>query len=295
MGRVLALALLAGVVGLAFAGPAAPGHSAVPLRYIALGDSFSSGEGVPPYRPGTDELLPVRDTCHRSFRAYPALIAGRRSSPGTWGFWACSGATIADMTRSNRENPGEIAQLNRIAPPGRSDPRVNLITLTIGGNDADFGDVTTACLLAHLIPGATGCAGDWRARVQEAIAATGRKLAPLYRTVHARAPNAHVLVLGYPDPFPATAPQSSRCRLWFDPGDLRFLHDQGNRLDAAIRNAVLAAGSHVTYLAPTGFGGHDVCSQRPWFIGPSVLHLGYSFHPNALGQRRLAKIVLAAI
>jgi lysophospholipase L1-like esterase len=295
MGRWPALGLLAVVVGLACAAPATSGSSAVPLRYIALGDSFSSGEGVPPFRPGTDELLPVRDTCHRSFHAYPALIAGRRSSLRTWGFWACSGATIADMTHANRENPGEIAQLNRIAPPGTSDPRVDLITLTIGGNDADFGDVTTACLLAHLIPRSRGCAGDWRVRVHEAIAATGRKLAPLYRAIHARAPNARILVLGYPDPFPATAPQSSRCRLWFDPTDLRFLHDQGNRLDATIRNAALAAAAHVTYLAPTGFGGHDVCSQSPWFIGPSVLHLGYSFHPNALGQRELAKIALAAL
>jgi lysophospholipase L1-like esterase len=298
MGRVLALGLLAGALALAVAAPPAPGRSATPLRYIALGDSFSSGEGVPPYRPGTDEYFPTHDVCHRSFRAYPALIAGRRSSPGTWGFWACSGAGIADMTHTNQSNPGEIAQLDRIAPPGRTDPRVGLITLTIGGNDADFASAAAACVLARTVPGSDPCAGEWRARVQAAIVRMGARLPAVYRAVHTRAPNARVLVLGYPDPIPASAPPLSKCRLWLRPGDMSFLHDEGNRLDAAIRAAVHAAASpKVTYLAPSGFTGHDVCSASPWFNAPSILpgRLGGSFHPNVLGQRRLAKIALAAI
>jgi lysophospholipase L1-like esterase len=295
MGRWLALGFLAGAVALSVAASSAPGHAAAPLRYIALGDSFSSGEGVPPFRPSTDERFPVHDLCHRSFRAYPSLIAGRRSSPGAWGFWACSGATVADMTHANQDNPSETPQLDRIAPPGRTDPGVNLVTLTIGGNDAEFSGVTFACIFARLLPGLESCKGDWQARVQNAIAKLRTALPSLYRAVHARAPNARILVLGYPDPFPASAAQSSRCRLWFQPQDLRFLHEMGSRLDATIREA--AGAAHVTYLAPTGFAGHDACSQSPWFIGLNIIpsEVGYSFHPNVLGQRRLAKIALAAI
>jgi lysophospholipase L1-like esterase len=298
MGRLFALGLLAGVTALAAAAPAVPGRSTVPLRYIALGDSFSSGEGVPPFRPGTDQLLPVHDTCDRSFRAYPALIAGRRSSPGTWGFWACSGAIVADMTHTNHENPGEIAQLDRIAAPGRTDPRVQLVTVTIGGNDAQFASTTTACVLARIVPGLAPCQGDWRARDQDAIARLRTTLPTLYRAIHSRAPNARILVLGYPDPFPAVAQQFSKCRLWFLPEDLRFLHDEDGRLNATIRAATLsAANTKVTYVAPTGFAGHDACSPSPWFNGLNVIptQVGFSFHPNVLGQRRLAKIVLATI
>jgi lysophospholipase L1-like esterase len=298
MGRLLALGLLAGAVGLAVAAPATPGRSAVPLRYIALGDSFSSGEGVPPFRPGTDQVLPVHDECHRSFRAYPALIAGRRSSPGTWGFWACSGATTADLTHTNHANPGEIPQLDRIAPPGRSDPRVDLVTLTIGGNDVGFGSAALSCVVARYLPGLEACQSQWRARMQNAIAKLQTKLPSIYRAVHARAPNARILVLGYPDPFPRTAPQVSECRLWLEPEDLRFFHDETERLDATVRTAVLAtANANVTYLAPTGFAGHDACSDSSWFTGliVSPTRFGYSFHPNALGQLRLAKIVLASI
>jgi lysophospholipase L1-like esterase len=292
--------LLAGaalIAALAAAATASP-RSNVPLRYIALGDSFSSGEGLPPFRPGTDQYVPVRDTCHRSFRGYPALIAGRRSSPGTWGFWACSGALTSDMTRTNHENPNEIAQLDRISRPGTSDPRVDLVTLTIGGNDAQFGSVTLACFFARIVPGLEDCQGDWRAKVKNEIARLRGKLPAVYRAIHTRAPNARILVLGYPNPFPATASPLSRCRLWLEPADLRFLHDEVNALDASVRYAAaLTASAKVRYLAPTGFSGHDACSDNPWFNGLNIVptNFRYSFHPNLLGQRRLARIALAAI
>jgi lysophospholipase L1-like esterase len=285
------------LVALASTATASP-RSTVALRYIALGDSFSSGEGVPPFRPGTDQYLPVRDTCHRSFRGYPALIAGRRSSPGTWGFWACSGALTSDMTHANHENPNEIAQLNRISRPGTSDPRVDLITITIGGNDAQFAGATTSCVFSRIVPGLEGCQAGWRATVKDGIARLRGTLPGVYRTIHQRAPNARILVLGYPNPFPASAPPLSRCRLWLEPTDIRFFHDEVNALNASIRYATSkVTGASVRYLAPTGFAGHDACSNSPWFNGLDVVptEFRYSFHPNVLGQRRLARIALAAI
>jgi lysophospholipase L1-like esterase len=296
MRRVLALGLLAGIVCVALTAPAAPSRNAAsPLRYIALGDSFSSGEGVPPFRPGTDRYLPVRDTCHRSFRAYPALVAGRKSSPGAWGFWACSGARIADMIHASNENPREIAQLDHIAPPGRSNPGVDLVTLTIGGNDAQFSSATSGCFFARIVPGLETCQADWRLRVRNEVARLRTTLPPLYRAIRARAPRARILVLGYPNPFPPSMPARSPCRAWLESADLRWLHRAVDALNASVRAS--AAAAHVTYLAPTGFVGHDACSKSPWFNGLYVLPtmFRYSFHPNVLGQRRLAEIALAAI
>src|SRR5207249_4145326 len=99
MSSLARVVLVGGVVcgALVLAGVAGSG-SVRPLRYVALGDSFSAGEGVPPFRKGTNRYLPPRNRCHRSYRAYPALVAGRRSSPGIWGFWACSGARLRDLT-----------------------------------------------------------------------------------------------------------------------------------------------------------------------------------------------------
>lgn len=298
MRRLLRLGVLGGLVSVALVLPTASGSSAPrPLRYIALGDSFSSGEGVPPFREGTDEYLPQRDTCHRSFRAYPSLIAGRRSSPGIWGFWACSGALVADMSRANHEDPGEIAQLDRIAPPGRSDRGVDLVTLSIGGNDAQFGSVWLRCVVAHVLPVLGSCQDDWRVRVEDEIQRLHTSLPSLFRALRARAPRARILVLGYPNPFPATVPTLSKCRLWFQSDDVRWLNRVAVSLNDAIRTATISANANVTYLAPTGFAGHDVCSAAPWFNGLNIVptHFRYSFHPNVLGQRRLAKNVLAVL
>lgn len=45
------------------------------LTYAALGDSYSSGEGVPPFEVGTDTAGPPENRCHRSTAAYPYLLA----------------------------------------------------------------------------------------------------------------------------------------------------------------------------------------------------------------------------
>jgi lysophospholipase L1-like esterase len=298
MGRLLRLGLLGGIACVALALPAAPGSVTIrPLRYIALGDSFSSGEGLPPFRQGTDKYLPQRDTCHRSYRAYPSLIAGRRSSPGIWGFWACSGAHVADMSQANHENPGEIAQLDRIAPPGSSDRGVDLVTLTIGGNEAQFGSVYLRCIVSHLLPALGSCQADWRVRVQDEIQRLRTSLPSLFRALRARAPRARIVVLGYPNPFPISVPTLSKCRVWFEPEDLRWMSREAVALNGAIQASTIAAKANVTYLAPSGFSGHDVCAADPWFNGLNVVptHFRYSFHPNVLGQRRLAKNVLAVL
>ena len=69
------------------------------ISYAALGDSFSSGEGVPPYEAGTEG-----EGCRRSELAYSKLI----NNPGTnqtisgdnnsiFDFYACTGAVINNV------------------------------------------------------------------------------------------------------------------------------------------------------------------------------------------------------
>src|SRR4051812_3176431 len=72
-----------------------------PGRYVALGDSYSAGEGLPPYVTGT-ENVPEGDRCHRSDFGYPEQLkiveldeAGAKK-PVTPEFRACSGAEVPD-------------------------------------------------------------------------------------------------------------------------------------------------------------------------------------------------------
>src|SRR5690606_8987166 len=66
--------------------------------YLALGDSFSSGEGVEPFELGTNQA--GYNLCHRSEDAYPRLISGTSAkipSLGSGGFRACSGAVTENI------------------------------------------------------------------------------------------------------------------------------------------------------------------------------------------------------
>src|SRR5580704_7836677 len=73
--------------------------------YAALGDSYSSGEGVPPFI-----SAPAGDNCHRSTRAYSQLLVGTAGFPAVGNFKACSGATVADFYNGM---DGEASQLSQ--------------------------------------------------------------------------------------------------------------------------------------------------------------------------------------
>lgn len=294
MTRRLRLTILAGAfcAALAVAAGSSP-RTARPLHYVALGDSFSSGEGDPPYKPETDRLFLPHDLCHRSNSAYPAIVHSRRG--GAFAFWACSGAQIGDMSRSNHQSPVERAQLDRVAPPGRSDPSIGLVTLTIGGNDAEFG-VALVCV-ASRVAAPFLCPGDWRATVAAATQGLRSTLPPVLRALRARAPKARILLLGYPDPFPPALRPGSRCSGWFAPGDIAWTKQESAALNDSLRAAVRASRARITYVPPTGFAGHDVCSQDPWFnpLELSPTRIRGSFHPTVHGQQQLAREVLARI
>src|SRR5688500_13789779 len=112
MQRVHRLASLVGAVVLsllAFAGTAAAAD-----KYVALGDSYSSGTGTNNYN--------LSSGCLRGTSAYPYLVAtGRPNTALT--FAACSGATTTDV-------------MNNQVSSVTSDTR--FVTITIGGNDVGF-------------------------------------------------------------------------------------------------------------------------------------------------------------
>src|ERR1700691_4183726 len=67
------------------------------LSYVAMGDSYSSGEGTPPFEAGTNDKK-TGDTCHRSRKAWPFVVAAADPALGSPVLLACSGATTGDVT-----------------------------------------------------------------------------------------------------------------------------------------------------------------------------------------------------
>lgn len=103
------------------------------IKYLALGDSFSSGEGDTDKNPATDRKYyrqwtdvnedkakgAPKEKCHVSTRSYPYRLAnwmGLGSGPSAaWASVACSGATVYDMNWDNSGGyEGQDSPLGRL-------------------------------------------------------------------------------------------------------------------------------------------------------------------------------------
>jgi lysophospholipase L1-like esterase len=252
-------------------------YSPRPVVYLALGDSYSSGEGVGQYLPGTER----RGGCHRSRRAYSQLL----SLPGfefDRRFVACSGAVTDDvLVRAQKDEPAP--QLQRL--PADQLALVNLVTITIGGNDAGFADVLLECTLHKCDR------GDRRRRILARVSdEVPPKVANTYRTIRERVPNAAVVVLGYPRLFPGRGRDEPRCFAHKLPRARQlFLNEVGERLNDRLREQTRAAGVHYVDVHRL-FAGHEPCGRKKdWIFGlskgldnpPISLQ---SYHPNREGQ-----------
>ena len=173
--------------------------------YAALGDSYSSGEGNPPFTGGA---------CDRSEQAYPVLFQKRL--PYTFYFEACSGATVSQLP--------EQADLVPEAARGT----VKLVTLTIGGNDLHFADVIEQCVFDHVLKhtscsnGVTASDPKVAAWVFDGRLTLQRQLPGVLRILRGTFPQAQIFVLGYPQNLPeCLLRRRSELRLRASPGPER--------------------------------------------------------------------------
>lgn len=271
--------------------------------YIALGDSYSSGESTSPYLSGSDTH---DDKCHRSTFAYPFhLNLDLAFYAQNFSFHACSGAHINDFYYENSHNRPEPRQLSYVEAAGS---RTQLVTLSIGGNDAHFADVVATCY-ADAIANSLGiphvpCEIAWNTIMDNAIhtmsvnsPSNRQSLTQLYDRIAAKAPRAQIIVVGYPRFFPESPPSLCSTGLgptYFNYAQMLWLNQKVSEGDRVISAAVAATGnSRVHYVAGSysAFNGHERCTREPYLNGivGSSAYAG-SFHPNINGQRALASL-----
>ncbi|MFH9400952.1 SGNH/GDSL hydrolase family protein [Streptomyces sp. NPDC017638] len=281
--RAAALAAVLGgcvLAGAATAPPAAarPGGHGPAAAYAALGDSYTSGPGIP---------AQVDAGCARSNHNYPSVVAAERH-PRTFTDVSCGGATTAEMWRAQGGNPPQLDALDR---------HTGLVTVQIGGNDVGFGPIIETCarLAAQDLAG-NPCERAYRASGRDelalAVLRTAPKVGRVLRAVRARAPHARVLVVGYPALLPD---DGSGCfpQVPFARGDFPYLRDTEKRLNRMLR---LVAGANraefVDTYGPTA--RHDMC-QAPadrWIEPLRPAAPAAPAHPNARGEAAMARAVL---
>ena len=253
-----------------------------PVRtLVAMGDSYSSGEGNPPFDPGTD--VKNGDHCHRSAQAWPRLLAAADPTITMEAHIACSGATTKDVTsrRFNHE-PSQIRQLEALPQPPQ------LITITIGGNDFGFGSVLSNCFLANcIIDHRLSTARNYIEKTFPGV------LRRAYDAIRDAAPGTSVAVIGYPRIFPARQSAARNCN-WLSSAERTQLNGLATLVNSVIGTAARKHG--FTYV-PTldAWHGHEECTAHSWLYPIADPPLPYDGHPLPAGQQALEKIVRAAL
>ena len=263
-------------------------QAADPGPYVALGDSYTAAPLVP-LQYGT----PIG--CARSDHNYPSIV---RAAIGATVFRdeSCSSATTRHMTEPQSVPGGTHApQFEALSADAA------LVTVGIGGNDVGLVGAATDCLgLGLLAPTGTACRSNFATpnggdRLVDEIAASAPKIAATLQGIHARSPQARVLIVGYP----AVAPVNGRGCYPLVPlsnDDMAYLDEMLRRTNTMIAEQAAANDAEFvdTYAESVG---HDVCTLPPtrWFEGVVPTMPAFPVHPNALGEASMARSVLRVL
>lgn len=271
-----------------------------PAFHVGMGDSYASGEGNPPFDVGTDTpsnfpLNNVAGSCHRSKDSWQQWIDV--DTPfALEKHMACSGAnTEAMLAPAFKGETGQVEALRRL------EPKPNIITLTVGGNDAKFGDMVGACYLQGRKPACPLAIAQTNVEILRNLRA---KLIKTYDAVHAAAPGATIFVVGYPDIVSTGGTATAHCP-WITAPNLLLLSGTAAVMNSTIRQTVAAVAStdRVVYVSTLdALKGHELCTGNSWVkpIQLDPVHdrngtYAYSAHPNDRGQQAIRARVSAAV
>ncbi|MGX4693100.1 SGNH/GDSL hydrolase family protein [Streptomyces sp. JNUCC 63] len=240
-------------VGLALTGAATAQASQLAAAggYVALGDSYSSGVGAGSY-------ISSSGGCNRSTKAYPYLWNAAHA-PSSFAFTACSGARTDDVLAN------QLGPLNSATA---------LVSITVGGNDAGFSDVMTTCVLQS----DSTCISRINTAKAYVDSTLPGKLDNLYSVIRSKAPNARVVVLGYPRFY-----KLGQTCLGLSETKRSAINGAADHIDAAIAKIAANHGFAFGDVRST-FGGHEICSGSSWLHSVDWLNIGNSYHPTAAGQ-----------
>lgn len=278
-------------------------------EYLAiLGDSYSSGEGAGDYERVPGAPSHMRQLCHRSRDTYlvPEFSGAR--------ILACSGAVTNDI--ESAKSKWIAAQVDQLEKAQSVNP-VDVVALTLGGNDASFGHLAFACLFKATDCSATINTGFLKAETSQIYMDTrltndlADALTDAYdwinwklntsERVRDRGALAPILVLAYPLPIPLTGRTCAPLGNQLTVAEMRFIGQFLIRLNGLIEGAVRAAreelGVPVFFVSNTEDAfqpDHTVCDGEP-FVRALNSYSGRHtelVHPNKDGYRAMTSAIV---
>jgi hypothetical protein len=265
----------------ALVGAPATSQAATPIRYVAMGDSYSSASGVLPPDP-------TGVSCTRSLVNYPHDIAAATGAQLT--DVTCGAAETKDYYES--QQPGVAPQLDAVQKD------TQLVTMTIGGNDSGvFINSIVECGIAGASTAGQGspCKDKYGSSFQDTIRTTTYpSLVKALHDVRAKAPHAKVAILSYPWIMPKTVGCFDKMPV--ATGDVPYVRGIQATLNDAVKRAAAATGSIYVDMN-TVSEGHDACQPigtrwiEPVLQGTNPVIV----HPNGLGESQMAAQAMATL
>jgi lysophospholipase L1-like esterase len=300
-----------------------PAAALLPVRYAALGDSFSAGEGTQ----STGWYDSNSSKCNRTLGAYsgqltrpgdiqPLSSEAKAGFSGTaYNFFACTGAVVNNLEQDGYHSErAQLAEMREVNP--------NLVTLTIGGNDIGFVPLLEECLA---VTGGSGLGGQYAGATQDCtqvsvnfvvghktfssglvestnqlVAAQESRIRTLLSDIKGdAAPDATVLIAGYPQIFTTHLQpgclQGAVIHAFLDTNEINFFRSTTQKLDDVIARAARSVPG-TAYVDPLPqFDGHQICAgDQDYFVG--LAHkigggsaISNTVHPTPEGQQAYAR------
>lgn len=263
------------------------------VAYVALGDSYTSGEGEMSdahYIPGTNTDV---NKCHVSDRSYPYRIAALWQKVGL--NIACSGARVGDVLYGSVQRAGQLVSAVARSP--------DVLSLSIGGNDVGLIAKLKACLgigtCEWAVPGLR------RFAVYREIVDFYDVLVNTFSTVQRNYTGGAVVALGYPHVInkDATSACDPLTALLINQEERLFMHQAVMLLNDVIESAALRSG--VRYIdIENAFGVNRLCDQgqramNALRVGDDIAPINFledlklfgaeSYHPTPYGHQLVAE------
>lgn len=235
-------------------------------RYIALGDSFSSGEGAGNYYEATNFYTDENNfnLCHQSRISYSDLL-NKWLAPDWYDSVACSGAKMNDVVYTQGEesdyvkfgssengpqarDPAEddafLSTVKENLRPGYI-PQLSLLqanpatvsTISIGGNDIGFGAIVTKCVTNADCYNTESERRTLASTIDQKIPLLANTFSVLKRNMSGFDP--HLYVIGYPKIFN----ENTGCNGYMTQSERQFANHLVDYLNAAIKIAAMQAAA----------------------------------------------------
>lgn len=267
--------------------PGGPSTDDDAMVYVAMGDSYTAA----PLDPLDDAT--IIDDCLRSAENYPTLVAAELGIEVT--DVSCSGASTVSIF-----GPQKFTTMTQPPQIDAITPDADLVTIGIGANDFTFfTKMVFDCLdVADTdVEGAPCREKNVNARgndkLQRNLVKIRGNVERVVSAVAERAPDARVLLIGYPQIIPSEG--TCRPRLPLAVGDYAYVLDLNLQLSEAVKEGGTAAGAEFVDMVAAS-QGHDICSDQPWVAGiRGKDNFAAGLHPYPAEQKAVADLVLAEL